>query len=446
MKAQLKSLLPRSFFGRAVLILVVPVIVIQIVLSIVFVQRHYERVTQQMTGTVLQAVEVLIDEVNAAHDPDRSLARQPELASALGLQVQILDALPTIPENHAAWYDLAGREILSVLQARVPGYLGAVLCSEPMDSAVLWVAVEKGTLQVTIPRDHLAPTNPHQLLVIVFLASVVLVLMALQYLRLQIRPIRRLGTAAEAYGRGQSVPFRPSGAREIRAAGLAFLDMRNRIERQNSQRKLMLSGLGHDMRTPLTRMRLMVSMAGPTADSAALEAEIADLEHLLNSFLDYSRGDSHVPEGLFDPPTIVADLVARYRAAGQQVALTIAPNTPHAMHLQEGQLERALDNILSNALDYGKQARVQVFTDADALVITIEDDGPGIAPADRARAREPFVRLDSARNQDVGAHVGLGLAIADDVMRAHGGRLELADSPALGGLLVRLKLPLNRAP
>ena len=355
MKAQLKSLLPRSFFGRAVLILVVPVIVIQIVLSIVFVQRHYERVTQQMTGTVLQAVEVLIDEVNAAHDPDRSLARQPELASALGLQVQILDALPTIPESHAAWYDLAGREILSVLQARVPGYLGAVLCSEPMDSAVLWVAVGKRHLAGHHSARPLGADEP---------ASAI---------GDRVSRLCRVGSGWRCNICGcRSGPYGGWGLRQrpmvganrcrsarlvrakIRAAGLAFLDMRNRIERQNSQRKLMLSGLGHDMRTPLTRMRLMVSMAGPTADSAALEAEIADLEHLLNSFLDYSRGDSHVPEGLFDPPTIVADLVARYRAAGQQVALTIAPNTPHAMHLQEGQLERALDNILSNALDYGK--------------------------------------------------------------------------------------------
>lgn len=442
-KAKLKSLLPRSFFGRAVLILVVPIIVIQIILSIVFVQRHYERVTQQMTETVLQAVGVVIEQVDAAPGGRTAFATGTGLASALGLQVQILDDLPSPPATHAAWYDLAGREILDVLQARAPGYLGAVLRSDPIDRAVLWVDIEAGTLEVSIPRDRLAPTNPHQLLVIVFLASVVLILMALQYLRLQIRPIRRLGAAAEAYGRGQSLPFRASGAREIRAAGLAFIDMRNRIERQNSQRKLMLSGLGHDMRTPLTRMRLLLSMSDPTEDTAALEAEIADLEKLLNSFLDYSRGENHAQEGRFDPSAILSDLVARYRAAGWQVQMQVAPGLPRVLRLREGQLERALDNILGNALDYGKQARVAMFTDAGDLVIAIEDDGPGIAPADRQRAREPFVRLDSARNLDVGAHVGLGLAIADDVMRAHGGRLELDDSPALGGLLVRLILPLG---
>nr|WP_283163929.1 ATP-binding protein [Roseibaca domitiana] len=124
--------------------------------------------------------------------------------------------------------------------------------------------------------------------------------------------------------------------------------------------------------------------------------------------------------------------------------MQVAPGVPRDLRLREGQLERVLDNILGNALDYGKQARVAMFTHAASLVITIEDDGPGIAPADRQRAREPFVRLDSARNLDVGAHVGLGLAIADDVMRVHGGRLELDDSPALGGLLVRLILPLSR--
>jgi len=208
----------------------------------------------------------------------------------------------------------------------------------------------------------------------------------------------------------------------------------------------MLSGLGHDMRTPLTRMRLLLSMADPTDDTAALEAEIADLEKLLNSFLDYARGENQAQEALLDPALILSDLVARYKTAGQQVSLSIAPDVPRTMRLYDGQLERVLDNILGNALEYGKQARIKIFTATRALVITVEDDGPGIAPADRVRAREPFVRLDTARNLDVGAHVGLGLAIADDVMRAHNGRLELEDSPALGGLLVRLSLPLDRVP
>lgn len=438
---KLKSIFPRSFFGRAVLIVVVPILVIQIVLSVVFVQRHYERVTQQMTGSVLDVVNALVAQIEAQPRNGRVLDRS-GLAAALELELQLLDSPPPLPEMRAAWYDLAGKEALAVLRAQSPRYLGAALRTDP-DRAVLWLETGHGTLQVGIPRNRLAPTNPHQLLVIVFAASLVMILVALQYLRLQIRPIRRLGAAAEAYGRGQALPLRASGAKEIRAAGLAFIDMRNRIERQNAQRKLMLSGLGHDMRTPLTRMRLQLSMSDPSEDRDALEAEIADLENLLNTFLDYSRGDSQVREGVFDPVAILTDLAGRYRASGKPVEMHVADGVPRKVRLREGQLERALDNILGNALEYGSRALVAMSATPDILTLTVEDDGPGIAPADRARACEPFVRLDTSRNQDVGAHVGLGLAIAQDVMRAHGGRLVLDDSDSLGGLLVRLTLPLQ---
>ncbi|MBN2761152.1 MAG: two-component sensor histidine kinase [Rhodobacteraceae bacterium] len=438
----IKSILPRSFFGRAVLIVVVPILLIQIVLSVVFVQRHYERVTQQMTGGVLDAVAVIIARSNTLPASDLDAVFETDLARALELDLAILQALPDVTVSGAAWYDLAGQEILAVLRKDVPGYLGAVLRNDP-DRAVFWAQTKHGLLQVSIPRNRLAPTNSHQLLVLVFLASLVLVTIALQYLRLQIRPIRRLGAAAEAYGRGQSVQLRASGAREIRAAALAFIDMRNRLERQNAQRKMMLSGLGHDMRTPLTRMRLMLSMAELSEDREALETEIAHLETLLNSFLDYARGEEGARLVAMDPAQLVADLVARYHSAGGKVEMRVSSPVPRKMVLREGQVERALDNVLGNALEYGEAAQVEISADQDILTIAVEDDGPGIAPADRARVCEPFVRLDQSRNQNVGAHVGLGLAIAQDILRAHGGKMLLTDGQSLGGLRVVLQLPIE---
>jgi two-component system osmolarity sensor histidine kinase EnvZ len=440
---KLKSFLPRSFFGRAVLIVVVPILVIQIVLSIVFVQRHYERVTQQMTSSVLDVVAVLVHDLHLLPDARQGAVRgqSVQLATALGIDLVPLDRVPDTGGNGLAWYDLAGQEILSVLRAQAPGYLDAVLRMDP-DRAVLWMSVDAGIVQVSIPRNRLAPTNPHQLLVIVFAASVVMMMVALQYLRLQIRPIRRLGAAAEAYGRGQSLALRASGAREIRAAALAFMDMRNRIDRQNAQRKLMLSGLGHDMRTPLTRMRLLLSMSEPSEDTDAMTAEIADLENLLNGFLDYARGEGIGREDLFDPVTIVSDMVKRYSVAGHLLHLQIDPDTPRQLRLREGQLERALDNILGNALEHGTKAQVTLGRERDMFVLSVEDDGPGIPQADRMRACEPFVRLDTARNQNTGAHMGLGLAIVQDMAQAHGGRVRLEDGTTLPGLRVRLTLPI----
>jgi len=437
-----KTFLPRSFFGRAVLIVMVPILLIQIVLSVVFVQRHYERVTQQMTGGALDAVVLMIDRINALSEDELLRVLQSDITRALEVDLEMAPGAPKLTASGAAWYDLAGREILVVLAARVPGYLGAVLREDP-DRAVFWAQTLHGPLQVTIPRYRLAPTNPHQLLVLVFVASLVLALIALQYLRLQIRPIRRLGAAAEAYGRGQSMQLRASGAREIRAAALAFIDMRNRLERQNAQRKMMLSGLGHDMRTPLTRMRLMLSMAELSEDREALETEIAHLETLLNSFLDYARGEEGARLVAMDPAQLVADLVARYHSAGGKVEMRISSPVPGKMVLREGQVERALDNVLGNALEYGEAAQVDISADQDTLTIAVEDDGPGIAPVDRARVCEPFVRLDQSRNQNAGAHVGLGLAIAQDILRAHGGKMLLTDGQSLGGLRVVLQLPID---
>lgn len=439
----IKSILPRSFFGRAVLIVVIPVLVIQIILSVVFVQRHYERVTQQMTGSVLDVVKVLVARIDAAPSaaPQALSVQDTELTAALDLKMTVLQSHPAMTGDGAAWHDLAGQEILALLRDGVPGYLGAVLRTDP-DEVVFWAQTRAGVLQVSIPRNRLSPLNPHQLLVLVFVASLVLVVIAVHYLRLQIRPIRRLGAAAEAYGRGDSVQLRVSGAREIRAAALAFMDMRNRIDRQNAQRRLMLSGLGHDMRTPLTRMRLILSMTDPSEDRAALETEIADLEKLLNRFLDYARDADTARMTVFDPAQIVTDLVARYRSAGHAVLLDLGPNLPRQIRFQEGQLPRALDNILSNALDYGTKAHVALTLQDQVLTLAVEDDGPGISPADRARACEPFVRLDTARNQNAGAHVGLGLAIAQDAMRRHGGKLILLEGANLGGLRVLLQMPL----
>ncbi|MDD7971300.1 ATP-binding protein [Roseinatronobacter alkalisoli] len=444
----LKRILPRSFYGRAVLILIVPIIVIQIVLSVVFIQRHYERVTAQMTGNTLRDIHFLADRIDTSPQAAVALEELAALTDAMQIDVAVLaSARPGTGGDTRNWTDLAGREILRVLRQSLPAYLGADLESVP-NTVVLWLDSPHGVLQMNIPRRLVTTSNPHQLLVIVFLASGLMALIAFQFLRLQIRPIRRLGQAAEAYGRGKTMPFRAAGAREIRAASLAFIDMRNRIDRQNAQRKLMLSGVSHDMRTPLTRMRLILSMMDTSEDTAALATEIADLENLLNGFLDYSRGvTSDEPKIPTDPVILVTELVDRYIATGH--AILLAGPVPQLRHvpLHKDLLERALDNLVSNALRHGANAQVSIALDGDDwLDITVDDDGPGIPPADRVRATEPFVRLDDARNRDQGGGVGLGLAIVAEAMRAHEGRLVLSDSTQLGGLRATLRLPLNTAP
>ncbi len=435
---RLKTFFPASFYGRAVLILIVPIIVIQIVLSVVFIQRHYERVTTQLTTNTALFLGIVVARMERSPDPELIL---PDLSDAL-------DALQIDVQLNAAWpqrfgaprfLDLAGDEIIRTLQAELPDVL-AVDLSRDVAGVRFWLETRHGIVGFAMPRDLLTTQNPHQLLVIVFLASGLMTLIAFQFLRLQIRPIRRLGAAAEAYGRGERVALRASGAREIRAAAHAFIDMRNRLERQRVQQQIMLSGVSHDMRTPLTRMRLILSMMDESEDRAALETEILDLETRLERFLDYTRGQMHETDEKTDLDALISDLVARYHAAGHAITLDMPAPAPEPLWLQVGSLARALDNLISNALRHGAQVRLSRHVTADSIAISVEDDGTGIAPEDRARVCDPFTRLDEARNADSGG-MGLGLAIVTDAARAHGGTLTLGESAALGGLRATLHLP-----
>ena len=433
-----KHLFPASFYGRAVLILIVPIIVIQIVLSVVFIQRHYERVTTQLTTNTAHSLHVLLDRLEQSPDADGVLAGLADLTDALSIEITLPAPLPA-DSTGSDRLDLAAGEVLRSLSAEFPQILRSDLSREGGNVSI-WFQTRHGVIELHLPRALLTTSNPHQLLVIVFLASALMTLIAFQFLRLQVRPIRRLGAAAEAYGRGERVTLWASGAREIRSAALAFIDMRNRLERQRTQQQIMLSGVSHDMRTPLTRMRLILSMMEDSEESAALETEIIDLETRLERFLDYTRGQMTEAGQRVDPDALITDLAERYRAAGHDIAVSFSEQSLPDMVLQVGALGRALDNLISNALRHGTQVRISRDLHMGWLRITVEDNGPGIPEDERSRACDPFVRLDSARNSDCGG-VGLGLAIVAEAARAHAGTFELDDSPALGGLRARLLLP-----
>lgn len=432
-------LFPSTFYGRAVLILIIPIIVIQIVLSVVFIQRHYERATAQMTTNILRDIRFLTQRLDAAADPLREAAALSDLIELLEFDIRLPGRAASPPAASVIGQaDLAGREILRVLESELSTFVAADLVNL-RGMVQIWVNSRHGAIELRLSRRLVTVSNPHQLLVIVFLASALMTFIAFQFLRLQIRPIRRLGAAAEAYGRGERVALRASGAREVRAAAAAFLDMRDRIERQRAQQRVMLSGVSHDMRTPLTRMRLILSMMPEEEDRAALETEIGDLEHKLERFLDYTRGQIAEDREWTDPQALLRDLVERYRSAG--VTLAYDDSEPSVMvSLGRDTIARALDNLISNALRHGQRVSVALSSSPTEIVYSVEDDGPGIPVTQRSHACEPFVRLDEARNSEKGG-LGLGLAIAADAARAHGGTLVLEDSPSLGGLRAVLRVP-----
>ncbi len=424
----IKRYLPRSLYGRAALILLVPIITIQLVVSFGFIQRLYEDVTVQMTSNMVPQLELLLN------TEDSALA-----ATAETLRLEARHGQETV-RSRVRFYDLSGRAVRDTLALNFPE-LEAVDLVQDRKQVFITFASDQGLLNVTFPRSRVSARNPHQLLVLMLATGALMTLIAYLFLRNQLRPIRRLANAAEAFGKGQVVTYHPSGANEVRSAGGAFLNMRSRIERQTQQRTLMLSGVSHDLRTPLTRLKLGLSMQPPGKDVDALMGDVGEMENLITAFLDFARADATEELEPCDPVQLVREICDNAARAGQAVALGTMPDAGVEMKLRPMAIKRALENLTGNAVRYGTNARISLEVLETALRITVEDDGPGIPEAKREEALKPFARLDASRNQNKGSGVGLGLAIAADIARSHGGSLRLGESVALGGLSADLVLP-----
>jgi two-component system osmolarity sensor histidine kinase EnvZ len=430
-RLSLKNYLPRSLYGRAALILLVPIITIQLVVSFAFIQRLYEDVTVQMTQNLVPQLALLLDV--AASEPGNLQDR----ARALGLEV----ALPgEATEDRRRFFDLSARKVSQTLSASFEGLTGIDFVRDRKQVNLAFETAQ-GPMEVTLNRSRVSARNPHQLLVLMVTTGILMTLIAYLFLRNQLRPIKRLARAAEAFGKGQVVNYQPTGATEVRSAGGAFLNMRSRIERQTQQRTMMLSGVSHDLRTPLTRLKLGLSMQPQGPDTQALIDDVSEMEKLITAFLDFARADATEELESANPASLVRDLVQKAQRAGQPVTLGGMPHQEIEMKLRPLAVTRALENLTGNAIRYGQNARLSLDVLENSVRFSVEDDGPGIPEAQREEALKPFARLDAARNQNEGSGVGLGLAIAADIARSHGGSLRLGDSATLGGLSVDLVLP-----
>lgn len=427
----LKKFLPRRLYARAALILVLPIVTIQLVVSIIFLQRHFEDVTRQMTRSVVVEADLL----RRTLETDGLPAAQ-HLARGLRVVLTPLNEDPAV-ENRRVFYDISGRTIVATLRGELEG---VGLLDLESDDRVLRFTLDTsaGHMGLVVDRRRVSASNPHQLLVLMILVGGLMTLVAYIFLRNQLRPIARLSAAADAFGKGQVVHYKPSGAIEVRAAGHAFLEMRNRIERHIEQRTLMLSGVSHDLRTPLTRMQLELSMLPPSPEVDALARDVQDMSRLLSTFLDFARADALEDTQETNPFELVEDIVDQHRRVGGDVSFVreraAEGQEDLLVVLRPMALGRALDNLVGNALRYGTKAVVSIEMFGAAVRFTVEDDGPGIPSELRDQALKPFARLDAARNQNAGSGVGLGLAIAADIARSHGGALRLGVSDGLGGL------------
>ncbi|KIC19208.1 ATP-binding protein [Leisingera sp. ANG-DT] len=426
----LKRYMPRSLYARAALILVVPIVALQIVISVVFIKRDLEDVTVQMTATIQREMELLRQIADAAPDQETALVQIAPLLKPLQMQAQFLPPGASLPEDEFSLIEFSGRVVREEMQKTFPGFLAARFLPDRM--VQIYFGTSHGLMELSFDRRRLTAAAPHQLIVTMLLFGFFMMMISFLYMRNQLRPIKRLANAAEAFGRGRAMPYSPSGATEVRAAGSAFLDMRARIERQIEQRTLMLSGVSHDLRTPLTRMKLELAMLDEE-DAAPMLRDVDEMQALLDAFLDFSRGAAVSEPEPVDPQELVRGIISDWQRQEQQVTLGEMTGEGEVM-LRRQPMQRAVSNLISNAVRYGSCARVSVAVTDKSMRIRVEDDGPGIPAEQRGDAVRPFTRLDPARNQNRGSGVGLGLAIVADTARAHGGTLRLGESADLGGL------------
>ena len=426
--------MPKRLYYRAALILVFPVVFLQLIVSIVFIQRHFEGVTVQMTRTVAAELDLITEVI----ERDGAVAAQ-QIARSLGMSMSIVAQDTNFLERRRV-YDLTGlvvrRELLSL-----PEILNVDLPDNKKVNARIKSGQEYFDLQFS--RRRVSASNPHQLIVYLLVFGAFFTVIAFFYLRNQLRPITRLADAAEAFGLGENVPYDPSGALEVRAAGQAFLDMRERIQRHLKQRTMILSGVSHDLRTPLTRLKLGLSFL-PEEQRKPLEKDVEDMNLLLNEFLDFAKQDNEtdLPTEDINPTVLVNELIENFRRTGIQIE-SIGEIGSNLFKLKPFPIKRALENLINNADRYGQKILIEKKIENNFLIFSVHDDGPGIDEAHYDEVLQPFTRLDPSRNQNRGSGVGLGLPIAKEIAEGQGGSLKLSKSDILSGLNAALIIPID---
>ncbi len=394
-----------------------------------------------MAGSIARELNFAIEAVEEA--PDAESARQllRRMSAPLGFEMALAENERVAPDALRKFYDLTGGIIEQTLKREVrhPLSVDMLTYEKNVDASI---ATNKGVLRALVPRRRMNAANPHLLLVWMTASAGLLTTIAILFLRNQVRPIRDLARAATAFGRGRSLPFRPAGADEVRRAGAAFLEMRGRIERHVEQRTRMLSGVSHDLRTPLTRIKLALAVADETPETAEIARDISEMEHMLAGFLAFARGEGGEPSVAASPLELAEEVAADARRRGATVQVFAQLETPDQpmVDMRRRALKRGLGNLMNNAGAYGGRIALSVRLTRRFAEFTVEDDGPGIPEDKREEVLRPFTRLDEARNQDIPG-TGLGLSIALDVARSHGGQLRLDESPRLGGLRATLTIP-----
>jgi two-component system osmolarity sensor histidine kinase EnvZ len=430
--------MPKRLYARSLIIIIAPMILLQSVIAFVFMERHWQTVTQRLSQAVTRDIAAVIDLVETyPNDPDyANIVRIAQ--DRMQLKVDLLPPDPLPPPGPKPFFSILDQTLSSEITRQInrPFWIDTVGNSNIVE---VRIQLEDKVLRVFVRRSQAYASNTHIFLIWMVGTSLVLLTIAIPFLRNQIRPILALAAAAESFGKGRPMPpdFRPRGAEEVRRAGFAFIQMRERIERQIEQRTAMLTGVSHDLRTILTRFKLQLALTRTKADIEAMSQDIDDMQSMLEGYLAFARGDAAEDSGHFDLGVYFQKLgeEAKLRKRKLTASVTGSPD----ILVRPNAFNRLMANVVGNAFRYAKSVEIAAEHGHGSLTITIDDDGPGITPEKREEVFKPFVRLDEARNLDASG-TGLGLPIARDIARSHGGDITLDDSP-LGGLRAVIKVP-----
>lgn len=431
----LGSVMPKGLYARSLIIVIVPIVLLQSIIAYVFMERHWQTVTMRLSSAVTADIAALIDvwETYPQDDEGRTLRR---IASQrLGLDVEVQRGVELPPPGPKPFFSILDAALSEQIARQIgrPFWIDTLGRSNLIE---IRIKLDNAVMRVVARRSQAYASNSHIFLLWMIGSSLVLMAIAILFLRNQIRPILTLAEAAESYGKGRETDFRPRGAREVRQAGHAFIEMKRRIERAREQRTTMLNGVSHDLRTILTRFKLSLALMD-TPEVEDLRRDVDEMTRMLEGYLAFARGDAGETAVEVDLRALLEELVADAERQGHPVRLTIDGDA--AVIVRPDAFRRMLFNLVANAARHGDTIAITAIHEGRWLTIHVDDDGPGIPVELREEVFKPFVRLDEARNQDEGGS-GLGLPIARDVARAHGGDIGLDDSP-LGGLRASVRLP-----
>ncbi|MFQ5955384.1 MAG: sensor histidine kinase [Kiloniellales bacterium] len=434
----IKRFLPRTLLGRSLLIIVTPLILLQVITTYAFYQSNWDLVIRRLASGLAGDIGIAISIARQYPEEEdrRRLIWLAWLKTGLQLEFAPGEILPNTPRQ-------AGNELLDIrlrkaLNERLDQPYQLDWEADPRTIHVR-VQLPDGVMNVAASRERLFNSRTYVFILWMLGSSLVLFAVAMLFMRNQVRPVRRLAQAAERFGKGRDVPeFRPEGAAEVRQAAAAFKVMRDRIRRQIDQRTEMLAGVSHDLRTPLTRMKLQLALLGASPEVKDLKADVGDMEKMIDGYLAFARGEGEEEAVDVELAELLGEVVANARRDGAPIELSMEGRVTLA--LRPNAFKRCLGNLIANARRHGTQVWLRAAARGGSVEITVDDDGLGIPEPLRTEAFKPFFRIDQSRNPETGG-VGLGLTIARDVIHRHGGEISLEESPH-GGLRVRLTLPI----